>query len=133
MDTPEDGELSWIKTWTGKKYFTHRHSETQNNHSLVPITWIVDLLVTQRPCPAWVAGAGEATVPRRVAVTLDTGTSLAGLAARLHSLAQPLSGGALCHTGACCPWPQPGRQVLELSVDVQVTEAAMEAGTVTSS
>lgn len=91
------------------------------------------MLVTQRPCPAWVAGAGEATVPRHMAVTLDTGTSLAGLAPWLHPLAQPLSGSALCRTGACCPRPQPGSQVLELPVDVQITEAAMEAGAVTSS
>lgn len=78
------------------------------------------------------AGAGEAAMPRRVAVTLDAGASLAGLAARLHPVAQPLSGGALCRPGARSPRPQPGAQVLELPVDVQVTEAAVEAGAIAS-
>lgn len=64
-------------------------------HSLIAITGVVNLLVTQCSRPAWVAGAGEAAVPCRVAVTLDAGASLAWLAAWLHPVAQPLSGGAL--------------------------------------
>ena len=90
------------------------------------------MLVTQCPRPARVAGAGEAAMPCWVAVTLDAGTSLARLAAWLHPVAQPLSGGALCSPRAWSPWPQPGPQVLELPVDVQVTEAAVEAGAVAS-
>lgn len=78
------------------------------------------------------AGAGEASMSRRVAVALDAGPSLTGLAAWLHPLAQPLSAGALCRCGAQSPRAQPGPQVLELPVDVQVTEAAVEAGAVTT-
>lgn len=90
------------------------------------------MLVTNCSCPARVAGAGEATMTCWVAVALDAGASLAGLAAWLHPVAQPLSGGALCSPRAWSPWPQPGPQVLQLSIDVQVTEAAMEAGAVAS-
>lgn len=100
--------------------------------SLVAVAGVVDLLVTQCPCPAGVAGAGEAPVPCWVAVTLDAGASLAGLAAWLHPVAQPLSGGALCSPRTWSSWPQPGTQVLELPVDVQVTEAAVEARAVAS-
>lgn len=98
-----------------------------NKHSLVAITGVVDLLVTQCPCPAWMAGAGETPMPCWVAVTLDTDASLAGLAAWLHPVTQPPSGGALCS-----PRPQPSCQVLELPVNVQVTQAAMEAASVAS-
>lgn len=103
-----------------------------NKHSLVAITGIVDLLVTHCSRPARVAGAGKATMPCWVAVTLDTGASLAGLAAWLHPVAQPLSGGALCCPRARSPRPQPGTKVLELPVDVQITETTMEAGAVSS-
>lgn len=64
-------------------------------HSLVAFTGVVDLLVTQRPRPARVAGAGEAPVAGRVAVALNAGPSLAGLAAWFHPVAQPLFGDAL--------------------------------------
>lgn len=101
--------------------------------SLVAVTGVVDLLVTQRPRPAWMAGAGEAAMPCWVAVALETGASLAGLAAWLHPLAQPLSGGALCGPRPCCPRSQPCPQVLELPIDVEVTEAAVEAGAIASS
>lgn len=36
MDTPEDGELRWIKTLTGKKYLTHRHTDSQKTTHLFP-------------------------------------------------------------------------------------------------
>lgn len=96
-------------------------------HPLVAITGVVDLLVTQRARPARVARAGEASMPSRVTVTLQAGGSLARLAAWLHPLAQPLSAGALS------PGPQSGCQVLELPVDVQITEAAMKTSAVASS
>lgn len=102
----------------------------EKNHSLVAITGVVNLLVTECPRPARVAGTREATMPRRVAVTLDAGSSLTGLAAWLHPLAQPPSVGALCSLRARTPQPSP--QILELPIDVKVTEAAMEAGAVTS-
>lgn len=101
-------------------------------HLLVAITRVVDLLVTQCPCPARVAGAGETTMPCWVAVTLDAGASLAGLASWLHPLAQPLSGGAQCTPRIHCSWFQPSRQILELSIDVEVTEAAVKAGAIAS-
>lgn len=70
---------------------------------------------------------------RRVTVPLEAGASLAGLTARLHPLAQPLPGGALSGRWAGGPGPQSGRQVLQLPVDVQVAEAAVETGAVASS
>lgn len=100
--------------------------------ALVAITGVADLLVTQCSCPARVAGAGEATMPCWVAVTLDADASLAGLAAWFYPLAQPLSGGALCHLRAWSPWLQPSTEVLELPIDVQITEAAMKAGAIAS-
>lgn len=101
-------------------------------HSLVAVAGVVDLLVAQRSRPARVAGAGEAAMPGRVAVSLDAGAPLTGLAARLHPVAQPLSGGAPCGLRAVGPRPQSGPQVLQLPVDVQVAEAAVEAGAVVS-
>lgn len=62
---------------------------------LVAITGVADLLVTHSSRPARVTSTSEATVTSRVAFTLDTGASLTGLAAWLHPVAQPLSGGAL--------------------------------------
>lgn len=104
------------------------------HRSLVSVAGVVDLLVAQRPRPAGVAGAAEASVARWVAVTLDAGAPLAGLAAWLHPLAQPLSAGALLRGGTCRPWcSQPSPQVLQLSVDVQVAQAAVEAGAVPTS
>lgn len=102
-------------------------------HPLVAITGVVDLLVTQCPRPARVARAGEASVARRVAVALQAGGSLTGLTAWLHPLAQPLPVGVLSCGGAGGPGPQASCQVLELPVDVQVTEAAMETSAVASS
>lgn len=103
-------------------------------HLLVAIAGVVDLLVTEWTRPAWVARAGEASMPRRVAVPLQAGGPLTRLTAWLHPLAQPLPGGALsrCQAGSR-PGPQSGCQVLELPVDVQITEAAMETGAVAPS
>lgn len=79
------------------------------------------------------AGAAEAPVARWVAVTLDAGAPLAGLASWLHPLAQPLSAGALHRGGTSCPWcSESSRQVLQLPVDVQVAQAAVEAGAVST-
>lgn len=101
-------------------------------NTLISITGIADLLVTQSPCPTGMAGTGETLVTRWVAVALDAGTSLARLAARLHPISQPLS------IGLRIPWAwralvMPGSQILELSVDVEVTETSVEAGAVTAS
>lgn len=102
-------------------------------HPLVAIAGVVDLLVAQCARPARVARAGEASVPCRVTVTLQAGGSLTRLTPWLHPLAQPLPGGALSRRRAGGPGPQSSCQVLELPIDVQVTEAAMETSTVASS
>lgn len=90
------------------------------------------MLVTQSTRPPRVAGAREATVTRRVAIALNADASLTRLAARFHPVTQPLSAAKQSPRTQSFRL-QPGSQVLELPVDVEVTEAAMEAGAVPTS
>lgn len=109
-----------------------QYAAEPESHSLVSITGIANLLVTKSPCPPRMAGTGETLVTRWVAVPLDAGTSLARLAAWFHPVSQPLS----VAPQSSWTWRalvMPGSQVLELSVDVEITEASMEAGAVTAS
>lgn len=128
MDTPEDGD-------TGKVNMEKRFKKKKKHkkHILVAITGVVDLLVTQCSRPARVACAGEAPMPCGVTVTLEAGASLTRLATWLQSLAQPLPAAALSTGRTTCPRPQSSCQVLELPIDVQVTEAAVETSAVASS
>lgn len=89
--------------WHTSTINTPENKNKYNNHKkvkelvfklnlLVPITRVANLLVTQSPCPSWMTGAGEPPLTCWVAVPVNAGVSLAGLAARLHTVAQPLLG-----------------------------------------
>lgn len=81
--------------------------------SLVALAGVVGLLVAQRPRPAGLALAGEAGAARGVAGAMEARRLLARLAAGQNAVLQLEL-----------------RQVLQLAVDVQVADAAVEAGAV---
>lgn len=80
---------------------------------LAALAGVSSRLVTVRPGPAWLAVAHWSLDPIRLADAMDTVDLLAGLAARYHTG---------FHLGFS--------EVLELVVDVQVLDTAMETGTV---
>lgn len=80
---------------------------------LAALAGVDSRLVTMRPAPAWLAVAHRSLDPIRLADAMYTVYLLAGLAARHH---------AGLHLGL--------GEVLELIVDVQVLDTAMETGTV---
>ena len=80
---------------------------------LAALAGVGSRLVTLRPAPAWLAVAHWSLDPIRLADAMNTVDLLAGLAARYH---------ARLHLGL--------GEVLELIVDVQVLDTAMETGTV---
>lgn len=80
---------------------------------LAALAGVGSRLVTVRPAPAWLAVAHWSLDPIRLADAMYAVDLLAGLAARYH---------ARLHLGL--------GEVLELVVDVQVLDAAMETGTV---
>lgn len=129
VDTPGGGETGPVKVET---HFEPSRPRRHSPHPLVAVTGVVDLLVAQRPRPAGVARAREAPMPCGVTVSLEAGASLTRLAARLHPLAQPLPGAAPGGGRPGCPRSPSSCQVLQLPVDVQVTQAAVETGTVAS-
>lgn len=80
---------------------------------LAALAGVDSRLVTVRPAPAWLAVAHWSLDTIRLADAMHTVDLLAGLAARYH---------AGLHLGLS--------EVLQLIVDVQVLDTAMETGTV---
>lgn len=76
---------------------------------LVPITWVVDLLVTQRASPSRLTLAAEGGLSGGMALPMSAHTPLAGLAAGHHPLLQ-----------------QELSEVLELVINVEVSDTAVE-------
>lgn len=103
---------------------THTHTHKNEIHSnimkpscvcaffgllLVPITWVVDLLVTQWASPSRLTLAAEGGLSGGMTPPMSAHTPLAGLAAGHHSLLQ-----------------QELSEVLELVINVEVSDTAVE-------
>lgn len=76
---------------------------------LVPITWVVDLLVTKWAGPSCLTLTAEGGLSSSMALAMRAHPPLAGLAAGQHPLLQ-----------------QELREVLELVVNVEVSDTAVE-------
>lgn len=76
---------------------------------LVPVTWVVDLLVTEWAGPSRLTLTAEGGLSSSMALPMSTYTALAGLTAGHHPLLQ-----------------QELSEVLELVINVKVSDAAVE-------